>query len=166
MTGPESPPKKRILRESASSNDGAGNRLDSPKTGPSVESPTQPLSMETTQQPSSKGKALKTGASKSTTIAKPQSKLPERKRGPGRTTKSSALSFYKCSAKPFQKKKKQIKLDVTNVFIMDNFFLMTNYLFLFSCLIKITAWGKCCKIHLLLLKRWLWHFRITFQRPC
>lgn len=105
MTSPESPPQKKILRESASSNDEAGNCVDYPKAGPSVESPTQPLSMETTQQPSSKGKALKTGASKSTTIAKPQSKLPERKRGPGRTAKSSALSFYKWTAKPFQKKK-------------------------------------------------------------
>jgi hypothetical protein len=114
LASPESPPKTKIQRESASSNGGAENRLDSPKAGPSVESPmagpsvvspTQPLSMETKQQPSSKGKALKRGTYKSASTTKPQSKLPERKRGPGRTAKSSALSFYKWTAKPFQKKK-------------------------------------------------------------
>ena len=83
MTSTESPPKTKGQRESASSNDGAENRLDSPKAGPSVVSPTQPLSMKTTMQPSSKGKALKRGISKS--------KLPGRIRGPGRTAKSSAL---------------------------------------------------------------------------
>ncbi len=115
MTSSESPPKKKILRESASSNEGVEN----PKAGPSFESPTQPLSMETTHQPSSKGKALNTGPSNSTTIAKPQSKLSQRKRGPGRAAKSSALSkdlsFYKWSSKPFQKKKPKIKQDVTNI---------------------------------------------------
>ncbi|EFX62062.1 hypothetical protein DAPPUDRAFT_271090 [Daphnia pulex] len=89
VTSSESPPKKKILRESAYSNDGVEN----PKAGPSVEAhPTQPLAMETTQQPSSKGKALKTVPSNSTAIAKPQSKLPQRKRGPGRAAKSIVLS--------------------------------------------------------------------------
>lgn len=104
VTSTESPPKKKILRESASSASSNGG-VENPKAGPSVESQTQPLSMETTQQPSSKGKALKSGPSNSTTIKKPQSKLPQRKRGPGRAAKTSALSFYKWSSKPFQKKK-------------------------------------------------------------